>query len=66
MYIVQKLLCFFLFCIQPPTECQPVSEENHGQNEVSNATRPWWQQNYDKYGEKMVNKMEKDGKQTKK
>ena len=48
--------------------CLPilVLEENCGQNEVSNATQPWCQQNHGKYGEKTVNKMEKDGKQAQK
>ena len=40
----------------PPTECQPVMEEDHGQNEVSNATQPWCQQNHDKYVEKTEQK----------
>ena len=49
-----------------PTEHWPVLKEDHGWNEVSNATRPWCQQNHDKYGGKTANKVEEDGEQTKK
>ena len=48
------------------TEHCLVSEENHGQNEVSNAAQPWCQQNHDKYGEKKANKAGKDSEQTQK
>ena len=58
---------YFAFSLPgAPTEHQPVLEEMHGWNEVSNATQPWCQQNHDKYREKTVNKMENDGEQTKK
>ena len=58
---------YFAFSLPgPPTECWLGLEEDHGWNEVSNATQPWCQQNHDKNGEKTMNKMEKDGEQTKK
>ena len=62
--IIVHLLIFHSVFQAPQTEHWLVSEEDHGWNEVSNATQPWCQ--HDEYGENIVNKTEKDGKQTKK
>ena len=48
------------------TERWRVKEENCEWNEDYDATQPWCQQNHDKYGENMANKVGKDDKQTQK